>query len=108
MKIDTYSWIKKSAFRQFVCRELNLFYGNDHLPRNTPRGFHVETTWKRSFPRRLNVESTWCVYSGSLIFYRCDISLEFSCKVNVIVVQCNSVAIFRESLEYPFHNFLLQ
>ena len=30
-------------------------------PTNTPRGFHVETTWKRSFPRRFNMESTWCV-----------------------------------------------
>ena len=28
---------------------------------NTPGGFHVETTWKRSFPRRFNMESTWCV-----------------------------------------------
>ena len=26
---------------------------------NTPRVFHVETTWKRSFPRRFNVEYTW-------------------------------------------------
>ena len=31
------------------------------IPANTPRGFHVETTWKRPFPRRFNVESTWCV-----------------------------------------------
>ena len=31
------------------------------IPTNTPRGFHVEMTWKRSFPRRFNVESTWCV-----------------------------------------------
>ena len=30
-------------------------------PTNTPRGFHVEATWKRSFSRRFNVESTWCV-----------------------------------------------
>ena len=30
-------------------------------PTNTPRGFHVETTWKQPFPRRFNVESTWCV-----------------------------------------------
>ena len=30
-------------------------------PTNIPRGFHVETTWKRSFPRRFNMESTWCV-----------------------------------------------
>ena len=33
----------------------------NEIPRNTPRGFHVETTWKRSFPRRFNVESTLCV-----------------------------------------------
>ena len=31
------------------------------IPTNTSRGFHVETTWKRSFPRRFNVESAWCV-----------------------------------------------
>ena len=31
-------------------------------PTNTPRVFHVEKTWKRSFPRRFNVEEyTWCV-----------------------------------------------
>ena len=29
------------------------------IPTNTPRGFHVETTWKCPFPRRFNVESTW-------------------------------------------------
>ena len=28
---------------------------------NTPRVFHVETTWKRLLPRRFNLESTWCV-----------------------------------------------
>ena len=28
---------------------------------DTPRGFHVETMWKRSFPRCFIVESTWCV-----------------------------------------------
>ena len=33
----------------------------NEIPTNTPRGFHVETTWKRSFPRRFNVESTLCV-----------------------------------------------
>ena len=36
-------------------------FGNNTSPANTPRGFHVETTWKRPFPRRFNVESTWCV-----------------------------------------------
>ena len=35
----------------------------------TPRGFHVETTWKRSFPRRLNAESAWCVCSASVSLY---------------------------------------
>ena len=35
----------------------------ESLPTDTPRGFRVETTWKRSFPRRFNVESTWCVCS---------------------------------------------
>ena len=30
-------------------------------PTNTPRGFHVETTWKQLFPRRFNVESMWSV-----------------------------------------------
>ena len=29
---------------------------------NTPRIFHVEMTWKRSFPRRFNVKYTWCIY----------------------------------------------
>ena len=35
----------------------------ESLPTDTPRGFHVETTRKRSFPRRFNMESTWCVCS---------------------------------------------
>ena len=38
------------------------------LPTNTPRGFHVETTWKRPFPRRFNVESTWCVCRAALFW----------------------------------------
>ena len=37
------------------------------IPTNTPRGFHVETTWKRTFPRRFNVESTWSVCRVALI-----------------------------------------
>ena len=31
------------------------------FPTNTPRVFHVEATWKRSFPRRFNVEYMWSV-----------------------------------------------
>ena len=38
------------------------------LPTNTPRGLHVETTWKRPFPRRFNVESTWCVCRAALFW----------------------------------------
>ena len=34
---------------------------NTSNPTNTPRGFQVDTTWKRPFPRRSNVESGWCV-----------------------------------------------
>ena len=30
-------------------------------PTNTPRVFHVETTWKQSFQRLFNVEYTWSV-----------------------------------------------
>ena len=36
-------------------------FGNNTSPANRPRGFHVETMWKRPFPRRFNVESKWCV-----------------------------------------------
>ena len=32
-----------------------------HHPTNTPRVFHVETTWKRTFPRSFNVEYKWSV-----------------------------------------------
>ena len=35
---------------------------------NTPRIFHVETTWKRAFPYRFKVGYTWCI-----------------CKINSIV-----------------------
>ena len=43
---------------------LNKVVGSYH-PANTPRGFRVETTGKRSFPRRFNVESTWCCRAES-------------------------------------------
>ena len=33
----------------------------DFKPTNTPRVFHIETTWEQLFPRRFNVEDTWCV-----------------------------------------------
>ena len=40
---------------------LSHFLLEKPLPKNTPRVFHVETTWKRPFPRRFNVEYMWCV-----------------------------------------------
>ena len=39
-------------------------------PTNTPRVFHVATTWKRSFPSRFNLECTWCVCKV-FSFYLC-------------------------------------
>ena len=46
---------------QSLCRIQSFPNPTGNFPTNTPRGFHVETTWKRSFARRFNVESTWCV-----------------------------------------------
>ena len=33
----------------------------ENISTNTPRVFHVETTWKLPFPRRFNVEYKCCV-----------------------------------------------
>ena len=50
-------------------------------PTNTPRGFHVETTWKRPFPRRFNMESTWCVCRVELLLARSRLSqLAMACS----------------------------
>ena len=45
-------------------------------PTNTPRVFHVEMTWKRTFPCRFNVESTWSVIRESIFFV--NFTLTFS------------------------------
>ena len=47
--------------REKIYQELGLESLQQRDPTNTPLGFHVETTWKRSFPPRFNVQSTWCV-----------------------------------------------
>ena len=39
----------------------NCYFNFNVFPTNTLRGFHVETTWKRSFPRRFKEKSTCCV-----------------------------------------------
>ena len=59
-------YLRKISRLQRLWRSLYILYkpisrSSKYIPTNTPRGFHVETTWKRPFPRRFNVESTWCV-----------------------------------------------
>ena len=51
------------------------------FPTTIPLGFHVETTWKRSFPRRFNVESTCCVCCSSdfFLFFLSDNYFHHSC-----------------------------
>ena len=48
-----------------ICNMLLLshesFSWRTNYSTNTPRRFHVETTWKRLFLRHFNVESRWCV-----------------------------------------------
>ena len=51
------------------CSTLNRSYieihgPGPHNPTNTPRGFHVKTTWKRPFPRRFNVWNLRGVFVG--------------------------------------------
>ena len=49
-----------------VERQLFTNYRNpEEIPTNTPRGFHVKTTWKWSFARCFKVEYTWCVCRDS-------------------------------------------
>ena len=47
-----------------------------NTPTNAPRGFHVETTWKRPFPRCFNVESMWCVCRESFKNYSNEEAIE--------------------------------
>ena len=50
------------------------------FPANTPRGFLIETTWKRSFPRHFNVESTWYVYRVMSLYREIRVSkISYSC-----------------------------
>ena len=47
------------CYLYFAYADDTTFFLRD-IPINTPRVFHVETTWKRPFLRRFNVEYTWC------------------------------------------------
>ena len=63
-----------------------------NFPINTPRIFHVETTWKRSFPRRFNVEHMWCAYSERVNF----INANFLKKILMFVTQSCIVKMLRD------------
>ena len=45
---------------------------------NTPREFHLETTWKRPFPRCFNVEYTWCVCMKDIYWFYSLTNLPFT------------------------------
>ena len=48
----------KVDFQRKLKRAQEEYSIPDDLPTNTPRVFHVETTWKQPFPRRFNVGYT--------------------------------------------------
>ena len=52
-----YAYVYRDIYKCTVHLYISIYY----IPTNTPRVFHVETTWKRLFPRRFNVEYTWSV-----------------------------------------------
>ena len=57
---------------------------NGVIPTNTPRGFHVETRWKRPFPRRFNVESTWCVCREAMGYDHAIANVTLYCTYSVL------------------------
>ena len=74
LRCSTGFWIrlfkKKHSHKRINCTFLkepvkfwwgSMFLFLESFQPKPSRGFHVETTWKRSFPRRFNVKSTWCV-----------------------------------------------
>ena len=80
-----------------------------HNPTNTPRGFHVERTWERSFPRRFKVESTWCVCCEAMsktrfFYFRLVMSLY---KNQFFDLQCKSMGWFlwNRNLHWEFFFF---
>ena len=49
-------WLKHQNFQILILTNTRIPF-----PTDTPRVFHVETTWKRTIPHRFNVEYTWSV-----------------------------------------------
>ena len=62
-----FQWFNNNLLKSHPCKCHLLISSNQNIrvkigyPTNTPRVFHVITTWKRPFPRRFNVEYMWCV-----------------------------------------------
>ena len=52
------------------------------FPTNTPRVFHVETTWKRSLLSRFNIKHTWCTFR---IVHKIIITFQGACVPYVIL-----------------------
>ena len=73
LKVSNYQCTRKIALKNKIgyipsiiiiyhCyQRITLLLFFTYHPTYTPRVFHVETTWKRSFPSRFNVEYTWFV-----------------------------------------------
>ena len=43
-------------------------------PANTPRKFHMKTTWTRQFPRHFNVEYMWCICRVAVTYHRSKVT----------------------------------
>ena len=67
--VDSHGMFRKKllTFMRHLENEANRIYDPlgvrllNRFPTNTPRVFHIETTWKRLFTRRFNLKYTWCV-----------------------------------------------
>ena len=68
--------VKKASIKFLASTNLTDFYLQPQLtfqfckytsPTNTPRVFHVKTTWKQRFPRRFDVDYTWIVCRVEII-----------------------------------------
>ena len=55
---------------------------------NTPRVFHVETTWKQQFPHHFNVKYAWCVCREEAVIVKLQTACPkvICCKTDVVLV----------------------
>ena len=84
IKMKRLRMVKQKTVERFqICGKSSRTPLIGRNPTNTPRRFHVETTWKRPFPRRFNVESTWFFVGKE------------SCKISVTSGYTESLVNFR-------------